>query len=753
MKRIKSLLIISLMMVLVVNQSTAKISQPDFVLYGTATWFGAPLATESEISIYLNNQLLTVANYKMGTDDNLNGLYALRVPMDSNDPRTFGKARPGDPASVFINGNLVADVLIGDYGVAERLDIDPVNLSSDASVITILPAEITEGQTGTSTLNMTVQISNESESEVSVDWQNVDGSAVGGDACAFDVDYINNNGRVTIDIGDTEAEIGIQICGDTLIENSETFEIVLSNAENGVIQFDRAEATILDDDGLPELQGYDAVVYEPSSGTLVNEFELRLSRTYDQPVTVNFETIGVSAVAGQDFISTSGTATIPVGSISTIIPVTFLSDAEDESIEVMTVQLSNVSQASLVSSVLTAFVLDANQDEQTEDGGSIDNNDVPDLISPSDVLFSEDGQYVYVSTLNDGGKILRFKFSSGRLSYLETIDNDRVGFESGLFGLIRDLTLSPNGDHLFAAASGDQAIMSFSRNDTDGSLTLNQTVENNLSQDFGIDGVYGIALSADGQYIYAVGSESDAVAVFAVNAGDGSLTFVEKEVLGVNDPDDSGSTVTFMDRPIDIQVSEDGEHVYVAADFSSSLVIFDRDAATGKLSFKESFKKGVNGVSGLGGASAVWSSHDNRHLYVMGRGDDSIAIFDRSPSGDEVTFSSALTQQQADFIGLNAPLAVIGSHDDSRLYGLGFDDSSLVTFERVTTASDPEFGVLTFADIEQDNVNDINSMAGPIALDLSSDGDWIVVAAGIDNALTVFKTHLNDLIFASGFEQ
>ena len=122
----------------------AKLSQPDYVLYGTATWFGGPLAVESEVSIYLNNQLVTVATYAMGTDQALNGLYALRVPMDANDPRTFGKARPGDPASVYINGSLVAEVLIGDYGVAERLDIDPINLSGDASVINISPASVTK---------------------------------------------------------------------------------------------------------------------------------------------------------------------------------------------------------------------------------------------------------------------------------------------------------------------------------------------------------------------------------------------------------------------------------------------------------------------------------------------------------------------------------------------------------------------------------------------------------------------------------
>lgn len=751
MKRIKILFALIVTLSFLTTQVTAKISQPDYVLYGTATWFGGTLPNESEISIYLNNQLLTVAAYKMGADDNLNGLYALRVPMDSNDPRTFGKARPGDPASVFINGSLVADVLVGDYGVAERLDIDPINLAENTSIISILPGEVYEGQSGQNTLAMLLQLSNEAEAEVTVDWQNIDGSAIGGDNCDFDVDYLNANGTATIAIGESQTSINIQVCGDTLIESSETFEIVLSNAENGVIQFDRATGTILDDDGLPELRGFDAVIYEPSTGSQVHEFELRLSRVYEQDVSVNYVTQGVSATADIDFVSVSGTAIITAGSTSTIIPVPFLADAEDEGIEIMTIQLSGVSNAVLVRNELTAFILDANQDEQTEESNSISNNEVPDLIAPSDVLFSTSGNQVYVSTLNGGGSVLRFAFNQGQLSHLETINDQTAGFESGLFGLIRDLTFSPDGKYLFAAASGDQAVMSFTRSVSDGTLTLNQTVENNLTQDFGIDGVYGLAMSPDGQFIYAVGSESNAVAVFAVNESDGSMSFIEKEVTGVDDPTDDGGPVAFMNRPIDVQVSADGTQVYVAADFSSSMVVFNRDPVTGKLDFQQSFKKGVNGVTGLGGAAAIWSSYDNAHVYVLGRGDDSISIFNRSAAG-VIEFNATMTQQQANFIGLDAPSAVIGSHDDSRLYGLGFDDSSMVTFVRGNDEVNPAYGTLTFADIEQDNVDGVDLLSGPIALDLSPDGKFVIVAAGIDNALTVFKTHLSDLIFFNGFD-
>ncbi|MGJ8664658.1 MAG: Calx-beta domain-containing protein, partial [Marinicella sp.] len=337
----------------------AKLSQPDYILYGTATWFGAPLANETEITIYLNNQLVTVSKYAMGSDENLNDLYALRVPMDSNDPRVFGHARPGDPASIFINGSLVADVLIGDYGVAERLDIDPSNLAGGSSVLAILAGEVSEGNAGQTMLPMQITLSNSADAIVSVDWENTDGSAIGGDDCSFDVDYINSSGTAEIAIGDTETIIEIPVCGDTMIESSETFEIVISNSQNAIIQFDRATGTILDDDGLPELRVFDAVIFEPASGSLIHEFELKLSRAYDQVVSVNYTTVAGSATEGVDYLATSGTLTIPIGTTSAVIPLTVFSDGEPESIETMTVALSSPVNAQLVSTQIQAFIIEA----------------------------------------------------------------------------------------------------------------------------------------------------------------------------------------------------------------------------------------------------------------------------------------------------------------------------------------------------------------------------------------------------------
>ena len=266
-----------------------------------------------------------------------------------------------------------------------------------------------------------------------------------------------------------------------------------------------------------------------------------------------------------------------------------------------------------------------------------------------------------------------------------------------------------------------------------------------------IQKVYGIVVSPDGLHLYAVGSDSDSVVAFSIDNLTGMLTHLESEIQGINDPDDSGSSVTFMDRPIRLNISPDGSNIYVAADFSSSIAVFDRDSATGKLNYKQSLKSGVSGVSNLGGSAAVTTSGDGKHVYALGRADNSLVIFDRGADGT-LNYSDSLTQSIPSFIGLDSPVALTLNSGDDRLYALGIDDSTMVSFKRQSQSGQPDYGNLSFADIEQDGVDDVETMNGPISLAITSDGSWIIVAAAIDNSLVVFDTPVNDLIFKGGFE-
>ena len=759
MKTNRKIAFVVLILTIMTSQVHAKLSQPDFTLYGTATWFGEPLANNSEISIFINSQLLTVAVYSMGSDDSLGGLYALRVPMDDVDPRKQGNARPGDPASVFINGNLVAEILVGAYGTAERLNLDPLNLADSSGVINLSPGERLEGNSGTSLLSMEITLSEASDEVVTVEWrtqQTSPTSALEGDGCTADFDFISNNGTATIAAQALSTTIDIEICGDTLIESSETFEVILSNPNNAIIQFPIGTATILDDDGLPELRGNDMVVFEPTTGSITQSFQLNLSRAFEQDVSFNYATVAGTASAGSDYVYTAGTIIIPANETQVMIPVDFPSDGATESIEAFTLQISNVSKAQLITPILTGFIMDANREQQTKDPVEVDNTTVPELISPSDVVVSNNDKHVYVSSLAGEGSILHFTFSSGILTFVSSFDNDTVGFELGLFKLIRQVVITPNGKYLYAAASGNNSIASFAIDSVTGELTFLANFAENIEGEYGIHEVYGLSVSSDNKHLYAAGSASDSIAAFSIDDATGSISLNEFETDGINDDTDSGTAVAFMDRPVKLTVSPDGNNVYVAAVNGSSVVVFDRDESTGFLNYKQSMKSGIGGVTKLGGSTNVLVSEDGSHVYALGRTDDAIVLFNRNNDGT-LFYDSVLTKDVPDFIGLDSPNALIKNPADDGVYVLGFDDSTLVSFTRDNDASSGNFGDLEFADLEQDEVGGVTKMNGPTALAITNNSSWIIVAAGIDNALVVFKTNVpeppvSSLLFADGFE-
>jgi len=93
----------------------------------------------------------------------------------------------------------------------------------------------------------------------------------------------------------------------------------------------------------------DMSIAEGNSGSKLATFTLNLNGPADFPVTVNFATAPGTAIAGSDFQSTSGVATIPLGQTSTTITIPILGDATGEPNETFLVSLSGVSDGAVIS--------------------------------------------------------------------------------------------------------------------------------------------------------------------------------------------------------------------------------------------------------------------------------------------------------------------------------------------------------------------------------------------------------------------
>ncbi len=233
--------------------------------------------------------------------------------------------------------------------------------------VSIFDRTVSEGNGGTVNAVFSVQLNTASGLEVRVPFSTANGSAtVAGN------DYNPNSGVLTIAPGLTEGFITVQVKGDTLGEANENFFVNLSTPINGTLGDGQGEGMILDDE--PRISIGDRTVMETNS-TVNAVFTVSLSSAPSGDVTVAFNTAAVTATAGSDYTSVSGTLTFTGGQTTTTITVPMAGDLLDEVDETFLVNLSANSSNSVM--------LDG------QAVGTIQDNDPPPTISIGDVIVTE----------------------------------------------------------------------------------------------------------------------------------------------------------------------------------------------------------------------------------------------------------------------------------------------------------------------------------------------------------------------------
>src|SRR5207249_6734583 len=101
---------------------------------------------------------------------------------------------------------------------------------------------LTEGNSGTKTLTLTVTLSGASNLTVTVNFATANGTATA------PTDYVATSGTLTFNPGDLTKTIGVTINGDQLFEPDETFTVNLTNPANAAISKAQGVGTILNDD-------------------------------------------------------------------------------------------------------------------------------------------------------------------------------------------------------------------------------------------------------------------------------------------------------------------------------------------------------------------------------------------------------------------------------------------------------------------------------------------------------------------------
>ena len=320
-------------------------------------------------------------------------------------------------------------------------------------------------------------------------------------------------------------------------------------------------------------------------------------------------------------------------------------------------------------------------------------NGISGLDRPRRILVSPDGSSLFV-TSDDNSTLTVFRRNNdstsadfGRLTFVQTLRHGEGGV-GGINGA-RGMVMDPTSSHLYVAGSFGSSIALFSRA-IDGSLSFVEQVVGGSNGITGLAGVSELAMSGDGAQVMGTSVTARTLTVFNRNRSGqgtpGQLEFVHAQAVSINgsnivptalaipgsnaaaggehvyvvsqnadallvfrrvtDPASAsfgrvlplsnlvnGQGVSgVMNGPADVAVSEDGKRVYIAAEFSDAVLVFDRDTNAASENFGmpglvEFRTDGVGGVDGLRGVRSISLSRDSRFVYASGFGDDALASF------------------------------------------------------------------------------------------------------------------------------
>ena len=287
------------------------------------------------------------------------------------------------PVNAVLDGNAAAlratATIIGDDDGEPDLDggikgfADPIatppSSSPDLPTLDVRDVQIIEGPGSSSFARFLVMLDRPATAAVQGSFYLQDGSA-----SSAANDYADTSGTFRIEAGQQATWIQVLVYGDALIEDDETFDLVLTSPRNAVFAGEApalvATATIVDDDGagdpsggiggfagriaapiaepglLPTLAVRDVAVIEGDSSTHFARFLITLDRPAPAEIRLAYSlNDGSASAALGDFNESRGFVTIPRGEVSTWINTVVAGDALLEGDETFTLVLSGATNA------------------------------------------------------------------------------------------------------------------------------------------------------------------------------------------------------------------------------------------------------------------------------------------------------------------------------------------------------------------------------------------------------------------------
>jgi DNA-binding beta-propeller fold protein YncE len=270
------------------------------------------------------------------------------------------------------------------------------------------------------------------------------------------------------------------------------------------------------------------------------------------------------------------------------------------------------------------------------------------------------------------------------------------------------VALSPNGKNLYVASARSNAIAVFRRNQATGQLAqapgptgcVADSGAGGCGLAVGLVAPNSVAVSPDGDNVYATSAKSRSVTIFWRNRTTGALTRLPGAAGCVAKAAAPGCTsATALNGPDVVVVSPDGKDVYVGAFFGSAVLSFTRDGATGALTQLQG-SSGCIAASNAGCASGLALnqpeglaiSGDGTNVYVAAALSAAVDVLTRNPATGALTQATdgtgCLTSTPLSGCGTGRALrgadAVTVSADDRNVYVTAGLSQSIAMFNRAS---------------------------------------------------------------------
>ena len=269
------------------------------------------------------------------------------------------------------------------------------------------------------------------------------------------------------------------------------------------------------------------------------------------------------------------------------------------------------------------------------------------LTSPGSVVVSGDGRNVYVTSLTGGaGSVATFDRNpltgaltqkAGLIGCMSETGSSNTCTNGVSFGEVVDVALSPDGRSVYLAAQGSDAVAVLDR-DANGTLTqkggaagcINELGADGCADGLALDGANAVTVSPDGRNVYATSTGSDSIVIFDRDLATGALT-QKAGVAGCISETGTGASCTdgaSLFQPRRPVVSQDGKNVYVPAFDSDAVAVFTRNLSNGSLTQQAS--------ATVANVTSVAIGPDGRTVYVTSS-NGIVMTFDRDQSTGALT--------------------------------------------------------------------------------------------------------------------